>query len=199
MMLMALVALLALTMGCEQQGGSTAATGTETAGGTTATPSIVYVRSDSILANYKSFSDKLAALETKMMEEEEKLQRRGRALEQEAAALQRKIQQGLLAPNQVNAEQGRLAGRQQEIMQQRDEALQQLQQQQLEMNTELQDNVQRVLKELQDERGYDIILSYGPGTGVLLARDGLDITEEVLRRLNAGPGAPPATDAATTD
>lgn len=193
-MLMALTALLAFATGCEQQGETTAATATESAAGATATPSIVYVRSDSILANYKSFSDKLAALETKMMAEEQKLQRRGQALEQEAAALQRKMQEGLLAPNQINSEQGRLAGRQQEIMQQRDEALQSLQMQQMEMNTELQENVQRVLKELQDERGYDIILSYGPGTGVLLARDALDITQDVLTLLNTGPATRPAAD-----
>jgi Skp family chaperone for outer membrane proteins len=46
------------------------------------------------------------------------------------------------------------------------------------------DKLQRVLKEVQDANGYDLILSYGPGTGLLMAQEDLDITEDVLGRLN---------------
>jgi outer membrane protein len=46
-------------------------------------------------------------------------------------------------------------------------------------------NVEAKLKTLQSQIGYDYILSYTRGGQVLLANDSLDITEEVLKLLNA--------------
>ena len=73
------------------------------------------------------------------------------------------------------------------IITRRDEVVRELQTAQIELNNELQESVNQVLEEIQSERNYDYILNYGPGTAVLIANDALDITEEVLERLNAKP------------
>ena len=53
-------------------------------------------------------------------------------------------------------------------------------------NNELMAKLEEKLKTLQDELGYDYILSYSKGGGqVLLANDSLDITVQVLELLNA--------------
>jgi len=38
---------------------------------------------------------------------------------------------------------------------------------------------------MQEENGYDFILNEGGGGGLLMANDAFDITEDVLKRLNA--------------
>jgi len=48
----------------------------------------------------------------------------------------------------------------------------------------LKQKLQEILDGLQAERHYDYILNYGPGTGVLMVNDSLDITNVVLERLN---------------
>ncbi|MBK8705582.1 MAG: OmpH family outer membrane protein [Saprospiraceae bacterium] len=49
---------------------------------------------------------------------------------------------------------------------------------------ELQKEVKDILSELRKEKGYNYILNYAPGSGVLMVNDALDITAEVLSRLN---------------
>ncbi len=146
---------------------------------------IVFVESDTVLARYEAFAGKLSSLEGRLAQAEQTHQQRVRSLEREVQQVQQRMQQGLLSANQIAGEQERIARREQEILQQRDRVVRELQQAQLELNEELQDNVKRVLEELQKEKGYAYILSYGPGTGVLMADSTLDITEEVLARLNA--------------
>lgn len=59
----------------------------------------------------------------------------------------------------------------------------------LEERQKLQENLEKRVKELltaiRKEKGYDFILNYGPGTGVLMVNDSLDITKVVLEKLNA--------------
>jgi len=51
---------------------------------------------------------------------------------------------------------------------------------------ELMTTLEEKLQTLQSELGYDYILSYSKGGGqVLLANDSLDVTERVLKLLNA--------------
>ena len=61
---------------------------------------------------------------------------------------------------------------------------QELMQETQELQLELEQKLQEILDGLQAERNYDYILNYGPGTGVLMVNDSLDITNIVLERLN---------------
>jgi outer membrane protein len=145
---------------------------------------IVYVNADSLLTNFDEFRTEEEALAAKEREMDSQLQSRARALEQEFSAAQQKIQQGLMTPNQVAQEEQRLMGKQQKLMEDRDRMTQELMMQTEDLNKRLEERVKTALKELRESGGYDFILSYGPGTGVLMVNDSLDVTELVLEKLN---------------
>jgi len=92
-----------------------------------------------------------------------------------------------MAPKAIGIEQERLAGREQGLMQEADRLRQELQAEQLQLMTEYEENLRAVLDEVQKEFNYDYILSYGSGTGVLMANDQHDITPEVAKRINLVP------------
>lgn len=186
-----MVSMMLLTTACEQAGENPASVSDSDT--ETTVPSIVYINADTILANYTVFQERGAVLAQREQEETAKLQQKGRALEQEVQAIQNKVQQGLLAPNQIAKEEQRIGRKQQELMQERERISQELMMEGQKLNQELQEKLNVVLKALQSERGYDYILSYGPGTGVLMANEELDITQDVLSRLNA------VTEVDTTD
>lgn len=52
---------------------------------------------------------------------------------------------------------------------------------------EIEMKLEPVFKRIRDERGYDLILNNVPGI-VVMAGDRLDITDEIVRRLNAATG-----------
>ena len=150
----------------------------------TAALNVVYVREDTLLNQFKDFHEKMETLNNKKQQADASLQSRGRALEKEVAGIQAKIQQGLLTPNQIATEEQRIAQKQQSLMQESDKIAQEIMSETQTLNNELQDKVKAVLEALRDEMGYDYILNYGPGTGVLMVNDSLDITSIVLERLN---------------
>lgn len=149
------------------------------------TPKVVYVNGDSLLKKYTAFQDELNALEARSKSMESTLASRGRSLQQELISAEQKAQSGQMAPAQIQKEQQRLMQKQQSLVAQQESMSKQL----LDERQKLQENLEKRVKELltaiRKEKGYDFILNYGPGTGVLMVNDSLDITEVVLERLNA--------------
>lgn len=146
---------------------------------------IVYVNADSVLAKYEDFKKSSDALAKREEDATKSLRAKQRSLENDFLAVQKKVQQGLLAPNQIADEEQRLAQKQQGIAQEQESVSRSLMDETQKLNEKLQKNVKEVLSALQKEKGYDYILSYGPGTGVLMVNDSLDITQMVVDRLNA--------------
>ena len=149
------------------------------------TPIIVYVNGDSLLNKFATFQADLKALETRSKGMESTLASRGRSLQQEMIAAEQKAQSGQWAPAQIQKEQQRLMQKQQSLVAQQESMSKQL----LDERQKLQENLEKRVKELltaiRKEKGYDFILNYGPGTGVLMVNDTLDITKVVLEKLNA--------------
>lgn len=149
------------------------------------TPKIVYVNGDSLLKKYTAFQDELNALDARSKSMESTLTSRGRALQQEMISAEQKAQSGQMAPAQIQKEQQRLMQKQQNLVAQQENMSKQL----LDERQKLQENLEKRVKELltavRKEKGYDYILNYGPGTGVLMVNDSLDITKMVLEKLNA--------------
>ncbi len=166
--------------------GAAATTGTATSPATAGSGlNIVFVKVDSLQAGYTQVADELARLEENFLKAQENHAGRVKALETEVGKLQNQMQQGLLAPNKVQAEQQRIARKEQEILQQRDLALNSIQQDQLQIQQRFSERVKAVLEELQAENGYDFILNQGQNSAVLITNDAYDITPLVLTRLNA--------------
>ncbi len=147
-------------------------------------PKIVFVNADTLLNNYEYMNQKQEEFAKREEKADAELKARGRALEREFAAAQEKVQKGLLAPNQVAAEEQRLIQKQQALMADQERITKQLLEEGKQLQEELNKAIKDLLADIRREKGYDYILSYGPGTGVLMVNDSLDITQIVLERLN---------------
>ncbi len=145
---------------------------------------IVFVNADTLLNNYEYMNQKQEEFSKREQEADAQLKARGRALEKEFLAAQEKIQKGLLAPNQIAAEEQRLGQKQQALAAEQDRITRELMSEGQKLQEELSKTVKDLLTQIRAEKGYDFIFSYGPGTGVLMVNDSLDITPLVLERLN---------------
>lgn len=146
---------------------------------------IVYINEDSLFEQYQYFVEKRGALQAEEQSASASLQQKGRALESEVRSIQSKIQQGLLAPNQIAREEQRIAQQQQQIVQEQERLSQDLMVKTQQLNRELQEDVKELLKQLKEENGYDFVLSYGSGSGLLMVNEELDITGKLVELLNA--------------
>jgi outer membrane protein len=149
------------------------------------TPKIVYVNGDSLLNKYEAFQNDLKALEGRSKSMENTLAARGRSLQQEFISAEQKAQTGQMAPAQIQKEQQRLMQRQQSLVAEQDRMSKQLMEERQKLQENLEKRVKDLLTAIRKEKGYDFILNYGPGTGVLMVNDTLDITKVVLEKLNA--------------
>ncbi len=153
---------------------------------------IVFVRQDSIIERYDALGEKLDGLEGKYSVLEQDQQGRISAFQRDVQRLQQRANSGQMAPKTLQTEQERLAIREQQLMQDAERVRQEFQLEQLAIMQVFQDNVKKVLEEVQAEFGYDYILNYGAGSSVLMVNDTNDITDVVAERLNKLSMDPPA-------
>ena len=177
--------VLATLMSCQPKTDG-ASTSTE---GTTAASSgkIVFIYVDTLTSQYESLQEKSKAIEARVMEAEKTQGERIAAFQRDAQSFQRRANSGQMSPKQMGIEQERLAGREQGLMQEAERTRQELQLEQLRLQAELEENLLKVLEEIQDEMNYDYILSKAPGSGLLMVNDANDITAEVVKRINLIP------------
>ncbi|MDX1943134.1 MAG: OmpH family outer membrane protein [Saprospiraceae bacterium] len=146
---------------------------------------IAYVNADSLLTNYTAFKTQSEALAKKEKDADASLQAKGRAFEKEMQQAQQKVQQGLLAPNEIEKEQQRLGLKQQQLLAEREQVSRALLEEGQKLNEALQKDLLEKLKTLKEQEGYDFIFSYAAGGQILSVNDSLDITKKVLELLNA--------------
>ena len=147
---------------------------------------IAYVNIDSLQERYGWFKRQKASFEQKEKNLAASLESKGRALQNDAAALQQKAQQGTTPPAELQKEEQVLMQRQQTIAADRDRKAKDLMDETAKFNEILQKRVNEVLVQLQKEKGYDFVVSYSKngGSPFLYVNDKLDITNEVLSVLN---------------
>lgn len=176
--------MLVALMSCQPQStGETADASTATAG----SGKIVYIRVDTLTNQYESLQEKTKELEARAVQADQAQNERVVAFQRDAQSFQRRANSGQMSPKQIGIEQERLGGREQTLMQDAERTRQELQLEQLRLSAEFEENLLKVLEEIQDEFNYDYILSYGAGTGVLMVSETNDITAEVVKRINLIP------------
>lgn len=151
---------------------------------------IAYINTDTLLEKYDNFKKERDALQKKEKDADASLKAKGRSLEKDLAAIQAKIQQGLLSPGEIQKEEQRFGQRQQALMQEQEQVTRALLEEGQRINEKLQKSLIDELKSLKDKEGYDFILSYAAGGQILVADSTLDITQKVLSTLNAKPSDP---------
>lgn len=188
-MLSCIVASLAMTA-CKNEDNRTQA---DMPSGTTGLR-IAYVNGDSILMHFTEFRKESEAMEAKQRKAETELQAKGAALEKEIMAYQQKAQAGTLTGKEMQAREKYLATRQDAILTERDQMAKAILDETEQINRRLKEVLNQKLKAIQEEEGYDFILSYVEGGSILLASEKYDITDRVLKELNAEPSGRTSTD-----
>ncbi len=155
-----------------------------------ATSSIAYVRSELLMADYELANKMRADFDAEQAQMESDLSRRQRNFQNEVESFQRGINNATISMEQAQIKEQELMVKQQELIQLNDTYRERLARKEYEMNLELLEKISEFLERYNQEKGYDYILGYSPGGGILFADKQHDITDQVLQRLNAEYNAP---------
>jgi len=169
---------------CNNQAGKTTSKAGNDSTATTATSGqIVYVNSDSLLANYEYFKDMQTKLQEKAKKTQAELQAKGNAFQREVADYQKNAAT-MTADQRKNTEE-RLARKQEELGKFNQNANQSFANDEAQEQEKLYNKVSDFLKAHAKEKGYKFVLTYSKGNpGVLFADESLEITQEVVKGLN---------------
>jgi outer membrane protein len=154
-----------------------------TTGSETAKQEIVYINQDSIVAKYDYIKDMDKRLGDKGKAAQSDLAGRKQAFQREVAEYQKSAT--TLSADQRAATEQRLQRKGQELQGYEQNASAQFQNEQLGETTKLYTKIADFAKEYAKEKGYKMILTYQKGnTTVLYGDPSLDVTAEVIKRLN---------------
>jgi outer membrane protein len=165
--------------------GGKAASGT--AGSSSSTPigdvKIAYINSDSVLQHYEYLKANRVQIEEKTKKIEQEYRNRAQGLQNEIAAYQRNVTNMTLG--QVKAVEEDLGKKQQNLQLYQQSLSQQLMEEESKLNKELYDRVTAYLKKYASEKNLHFVLKYDPTSDVLFAGEALDVSDDVIKGLNA--------------
>ncbi|MCF2499886.1 MULTISPECIES: OmpH family outer membrane protein [Dyadobacter] len=151
-------------------------------GGVVAGRKTVYVQVDSLLKNYEFFKDTRKELENKNFQLENELNTKGRSLQNEVQFFQQRAQ--TMTPEQARSTEAQLMKKQQDLVAYRDQSAQALGQEEAKKNEELYKNIRSYIEKYNKENGFEYVLGYSLGGGILFANPSLDVTQKILDGLN---------------
>ncbi|RZJ71931.1 OmpH family outer membrane protein [Flavobacterium sp.] len=142
-----------------------------------------YVDTEKLMKESVEMKDLEAKYKTKGDEMSKELKAEAERFQKDAAAFQAKAQQ----LGQIWAQQnsGPLAQRQQQLQYAQEGILRQLQSESGVEQDSLVSRVEKFLKDFGKEKGYDYVFGTGASASVLYAKDQYNITDEVIKALNA--------------
>lgn len=151
-----------------------------------ATLPIAYVNTDSLLANYDMAKDLNEELIKKTEDARANLNSQAASLEKEVNEFQRKVQtNAFLSEERAQSEANRLQNKKDQLDQLNYKLQNDLAQEQAQMNSRLSDTIHAVLKEYNEVKKFELILSNTMYDNILLDNPKYDITGELLEILNA--------------
>lgn len=166
------------------QCGKTNQSATDAAAGHSKLP-IAYINTDSLLMNYeyaKVLNDLIVKKEESSRTD---FNQKYRVFQQDAVEFQRKVQNnGFLSMERAQSEQQRLAQVERDLQELNNKLSGELMREQERINRELRDTLQNFLKSYSAKHEYSLILSNTLGDNVLYSAPGVDITGEVVKKLN---------------
>ena len=145
---------------------------------------IAFVNSDSLMANYSLAQRMQTEFEAEQRRLDNDLQRRQRTFQEDVESFQRQIQLNLISMEDAQRREQELMMEQQNLLQLNETYSSNLMRKEMEMNRELYQRITDLLERFNQEMGYDYILGFSPGGGILYAHKKHDITDEIVRRLN---------------
>ena len=157
---------------------------------------IAYVNSDSLLTNYNYYEEVSKRLDEKRLKLQQEYTRRAEGLQRQIEDYQRTVNNLTIA--QARAVEEDLGRKRQNLMQYQETISQELMREESVITQELYDKVSSFLKTYGDENNLQVVLTYSAGSGLLYANDALNITNHVIRGLNALEEGDSTTDADST-
>lgn len=145
---------------------------------------IVYIDLDRILMDYDMANDLRSVVETKVQNIQAEVNRRGKKLEKDVTEFQTKIEKGLLTRSVAEQQGQKLQQQEQEFNTYAAQKQQEIQEEQVVMMNQLGDAIKTFLDRYNQEKQYAMILTNQGGAPVITADATLDITEDVLAKLN---------------
>ncbi len=156
--------------------------------------SVVYLNIDSLHENSVVFQKKKEELQQREAAAEASLRSKMKSFEREVIAFQQKVQGGTMTPKSAQEEQGRLAKKEQNLINQQERLATDLLKDTDEFNIAFNTEVRGYLDSLKAANDYDFVLVAGAGSQVLTANDNYDITNMVLEMLNKNAPAEAAVE-----
>jgi outer membrane protein len=147
--------------------------------------SVAFVNNDSILSHYELVKKMRADLEAKGKRLEGEVAAQQQAFEKDAAYFQEQVKKKAISDQSAQEIYGQLQQNQQKIYALRDRYAAELQQSEMDMNVALIDSVMNFLKRYNEKYKFDYILGFTKGGNILFANDTLDVTNDVIKELNA--------------
>lgn len=147
--------------------------------------SVAYVNNDSILEHYDLVKKLKGELQTKGDRFSAEVANRQSTFEKDAAYFQEQVQKKTISEQSAQEIYASLMENQQKIYDLRDKYAAELQQSEADMNVALLDSVMNFLDRYNQKYKFDYILGFNKGGNILYANDTLDITNDVIRELNA--------------
>lgn len=182
--IMALAMAAALTS-CSKDG--EAGEAAEPKGGKTeaqAVQKIAYVELDSIMSQYQLYLDYEVVLKDKGAQIQNTLAQKQRNLEQHAASLQKKYENGgFTTKDELEAAQNQIQNEQLQLQQTAEKLNAEFNIEQERINQEARDSIQAFLKEYNKTHKYDFVMVKA-GDNLLIANPKYDITADVVKGLN---------------
>ncbi len=146
---------------------------------------IAYINTDSLLINYEY----ARFLNEELLTEEESsradFNQRLRVFQDDMRSFQRKVQNnGFLSLERAQNEEKRLRQKEQELQELNNQMSNNLMRQQNQMNEELRDTITGFLDEYTQKHPFKLVLSNTMGDNVLYANEALNITDDIVEKLN---------------
>ena len=145
---------------------------------------IAYVELDSIMSQYKLYLDYEVVLKDKGAQIQNTLAQKQRNLEQHAANLQKKYENGgFTTKDELEAAQNQIQNEQVQLQQTAEKLNAEFNIEQERINQEARDSIQAFLKDYNKTRKYDFVMLKA-GENLLIANPKYDITADVVKGLN---------------
>lgn len=146
---------------------------------------IAFVNSDSLMEHYLLAQNMRNELEAERNRMENDFQRRERNFQTELEAFQRQIQANTITMENAQRKEQELMALREELVRLNEQYTATLMNKELELNRDLYGRISSFLELFSKEEGYDYILGFAGGGGILYASQRHDITQTVIERLNS--------------
>ena len=146
---------------------------------------IAYVNVDTLLSKYELAKEMNAQLLKKQKAAQSQLEAKATQLQTDYANIQQKYQKALISESEAQAEAQKLQKQQAELQELDARLTKQMVDEQQKMNKQLLDKIQKFFKEYNKTKQYKAILSNASNDNILYAESSLNITNDVIKKLNA--------------